>query len=169
MNPSRVSNRTVFALVAAACAALMGYALFAQHVQGFEPCMLCMVQRVFVCLAGGFALLAALHGPGRTGARVYGLLVALSSAGGAYVAARHVYLQQLALTAPEKLDGCAPSFEYALENYGPLKFLGTIFIRDQDCGVIDWTFLGLSMPTWTLFWFVTIALAALWMVFRRAR
>ena len=169
MNPSRISNRTVFALVAAACVALMGYALFAQHVQGFEPCMLCMVQRVFVCLAGGFALLAALHGPGRIGTRVYGLLVALSSAGGAYVAARHVYLQRLALTAPEQLDGCAPSFEYALENYAPLKFLGTIFIRDQDCGVIDWTFLGLSMPTWTLFWFVAIVLAGLWTVLRRTR
>ena len=169
MSISSLSNRTVFALVALACAALMGYAFFAQYVEGFEPCMLCMVQRVFVCLAGAFALLAAVHGPRRVGNRIYGVLVAISSAGGAYVAARHVYLQRLALTAPEQLDGCAPSFEYALENYGPLKFLGTIFIRDQDCGVIDWTFLGLSMPTWTLFWFIAIALVGLWTAFRRAR
>jgi disulfide bond formation protein DsbB len=169
MNPSRVSSRTVFAVVSLACALLMGYALFAQHVQGFEPCMLCMVQRVFVCLAGGIALLAALHGTGRVGTRVYGVLIALASAGGAYVAARHVYLQRLALSAPEQLDGCAPSFEYALENYGPLKFLATIFIREQDCGIIDWTFLGLSMPTWTLFWFVVIVFVALWAGFRKAR
>ena len=129
----------------------MGYALFAQYVQGYQPCMLCMVQRVFVCAVGLVALLAALHGPGRFGITHLWLLTALFAAGGAYVAGRHVYLQHL---PPEQLDGCAPSFEYALENYDSLKFLKTIFIRDQDCGVIDWTFLGLSMPTWVLACFV---------------
>lgn len=158
-----------FAWVAAACAALMGYALFAQHVQGFEPCMLCMVQRVFVCATGLVALIAVLHRPGLFGRRVYGLIGALTAAAGAYVAGRHVYLQQLALTAPEQLDGCAPSFEYALQNYGLPKFLGAIFIRDQDCGVIDWTFLGLSMPAWVLIWFVGLVMLLLWAGFRRAR
>lgn len=166
---SRLPSRTLFALVALCCGLLMGYALFAQYVQGYEPCMLCMVQRVFVCATGIVALVAALHGPGITGRRAYGVLAALASFGGAYVAGRHVYLQQLALTAPEQLDGCAPSFEYALQNYGLPKFLGTIFIREQDCGVIDWTFLGLSMPAWTLFWFVVIAIFALWAGFRRSR
>ncbi len=169
MTPIRLASRTVFALIALCCGLLMGYALFAQYVQGFEPCMLCMVQRVFVCATGVIALLAALHGPGATGRRIYGVLTALMSLGGAYIAGRHVYLQQLALNAPEKLDGCAPSFEYALQNYGVPKFLETIFIREQDCGVIDWTFLGLSMPTWTLFWFVVLAFAAVWAGWRRSR
>src|SRR5690606_10277625 len=113
--------------------------------------------------AGIVALLAALHGPGRVGRRIYGALTALAAGGGAYIAARHVYLQHL---PPEQLDGCAPSFEYALQNYDALKFLGTIFIRDQDCGVIDWTFLGLSMPTWTFVWFVILFVTALWAGFR---
>ncbi len=169
MTPSRLSSRQLFLLIALACGALMGYALFAEHVQGYMPCMLCMVQRVFVCLAGAIALVAALHGPGRTGSRVYGVLTALAAGGGAYIAGRHVYLQWLANHAPDQLDGCAPSFEYALQNYEPLKFLGTIFIKDQDCGVIDWTFLGLSMPTWTLAWFIVLTFVALWAGFRRAR
>ncbi len=164
MNPASLSSRTLFLLVAISCALLMGYAFFAQYVLDYQPCMLCMVQRVFVCLVGIIALLAALHGPGRIGARIYGSLVALSAFGGAYIAARHVYLQHL---PPEQLDGCAPSFEYALENYGALKFLRTIFIRDQDCGVIDWTFLGLSMPTWTFGCFALLFFAALWAGFRR--
>ncbi len=165
----RFAGFTPFAMVALACALLMAYALFAQHVQGFEPCMLCMVQRVFVCATGLVALVAVLHRPGVIGRRIYGSLGALMAATGAYVAGRHVYLQQLALTAPEQLDGCAPSFEYALQNYGLPKFLGAIFIRDQDCGVIDWTFLGLSMPAWVLMWFVAIVLVLLWSGFRRAR
>jgi disulfide bond formation protein DsbB len=165
MNSSALSRRTTFLFIAIACALLMGYALFAQYVQDYQPCMLCMVQRVFVCVVGIVALLAALHGPGRTGGRIYGLLAALGAAGGAYIAGRHVYLQHL---PPEKLDGCAPSFEYALQNYDALKFLGTIFIRDQDCGVIDWTFLGYSMPTWTLICFALMFVVSLWAGFRRA-
>jgi disulfide bond formation protein DsbB len=163
MKLSSLSSRTVFLFIAISCALLMGYALFSQYVLNYQPCMLCMVQRVFVCLVGIFALIAAIHGAGRVGRRVYGILTALSAFGGAYIAARHVYLQHL---PPEELDGCAPSFEYALENYSILKFLGTIFIRDQDCGVIDWTFLGLSMPTWTFACFVVLFFVALWAGFR---
>ncbi|HET9034171.1 MAG TPA: disulfide bond formation protein B [Dokdonella sp.] len=160
----RVSSRKIFLMIACASALLMGYALFAQYVQHYEPCMLCMVQRVFVCAVGLVALIAALHGPGRFGARVYGLLTALFAVGGGYIAARHVYLQNL---PPEQLDGCAPSFEYALGNFDSLKFLKTIFIRDQDCGVIDWTFLGLAMPAWVFLCFVVLFFAALWAGFRR--
>lgn len=165
MTASGLKSRALFLLIAIASALLFGYALFAEYVQGYQPCMLCIVQRLFVGLAGIIALLAAIHAPGRSGLRVYGALAALAAAGGAYVAGRHVYLQQL---PPELLDGCAPSFEYALQNYDALKFLGTIFIRDQDCGVIDWTFLGMSMPMWTLICFAALALAALVAGFSRA-
>jgi protein dithiol:quinone oxidoreductase len=153
--------RVFFFLIALCCGALMGYALFAQHYQGFEPCMLCMVQRVFMSALGITALLAAIHNPKSWGWRVYGLISALWATLGAYIAARHVYLQSL---PPGEL-GCAPSFEYALKNYDSLKFLQTIFIRDQDCGKIDWVFLGLSMPRWVLLWFVVMALAVLWRSF----
>ncbi len=166
MTSTAITPRFVFLAIAVACTLLMGYALYAQYVQGYLPCMLCMVQRVFFCLVGAIALIAAVHNPGTTGRRIYGVLTALSSAGGAYVAGRHIYLQQL---PPEQLDGCAPSFEYALQNYEALQFLRTIFIRDQDCGVIDWTFLGLSMPTWTFAWFVLLAIVALVAGFRRMR
>lgn len=159
-----LSSRRVFGLIAGTCALLMGYALFAEHFQGYQPCMLCMVQRVFVCLVGLTALVAFAHGPGHVGLRVYGLVTALFAAGGAYISGRHVYLQQL---PPEQLEGCAPSFTYALENFDSLKFLKTIFIKDQDCGVIDWTFLGLSMPGWVLVCFAGLFLISLWVAFRR--
>lgn len=164
MNLSRLSNRTIFLFIAIGCALLMAYALFAEHVLGYLPCMLCMVQRVFVCLVGLIALIAALHGAGHVGSRIYGVLAALAAAGGVYIAGRHIYLQYL---PPELLDGCAPSFEYALENYGALKFLATIFIRDQDCGKIDWTLFGLSMPSWVFACFVVLFFASLWAALRR--
>ncbi len=164
LNPLAWSNRTAFFAAFLVCAALMGYAFYAQYAQGFEPCMLCMVQRVFVCAVGLTALLAALHGPKAWGWKVYGAITALWAGIGIYIAGRHVYLQGL---SPEELDGCAPSLQYALEYYAPLQVLKTIFIRDQDCGVIDWTFLGLSMPMWTFACFVLLFFVSLWAVFRR--
>lgn len=165
-NPVNLSNRAAFFLAFLFCAALMGYAFYAQYQLGFEPCMLCMVQRVFVCAVGITALLAALHGPKTWGWKVYGVLTTVWAGLGIYIAGRHVYLQSL---PPEQLDGCAPSLQYALEYYDALKVLKTVFIRDQDCGVIDWTFLGLAMPMWVLFCFIALLIGALYFGFRRPR
>ena len=35
-----------------------------------------------------------------------------------------------------------------------------------DCGNIDWRFLGLSMPMWSMVWFVGLALWALYAGFK---
>lgn len=151
--------RALFFIVFLFCAGLIAYALFAQYVQHYEPCMLCMVQRVFVVALGLSALLAALHNPRGWGYKIYGLLCALWATIGAYVAGRHVYLQSL---PPEQLEGCSPSFEYVMKNYELGKMFRTFFIRDQDCGVIDWVFLGMSMPRWVLICFIALGLLCLW-------
>ena len=88
-----------------ACAGLMAYALYAQHVLGLEPCPLCIFQRVAVIGLGLVFALAALHGPGRTGRRVYGVLLALAAAAGAGVAGRHLWLQTL---PPDRVPACGP-------------------------------------------------------------
>jgi hypothetical protein len=55
-----------------ACLGMMGYALYAERVLGFEPCPLCMFQRVGVVVLGAVFLLAALHHPKSLGgARAY--------------------------------------------------------------------------------------------------
>lgn len=166
LNPLAWNNRAAFLVAFLMCAALMGYAFYSEYVLGFEPCMLCMVQRFLVSSVGLTALVAALHNPKSWGWKVYGGFTALWSAIGIYIAGRHVYLQSL---SPEELDGCAPSLKYALEYFAPLQVLKTIFIRDQDCGVVDWTFLGLSMPNWVLFFFIAFFIAAIYYGFRRVR
>ena len=44
-----------------------------------------------------------------------------------------------------------------------------VLTASGDCSMIDWTFLGLSMPAWALLWFVALAGWALYAGFRRAR
>ena len=75
-----------------ACAMLMGYALYVQHVLGLEPCPLCILQRVSVITAGVLFLVAALHDPGDRIARAYGVLIDVAALGGILVASRHIWV-----------------------------------------------------------------------------
>ena len=49
------------------CAAMFGYAIFAEKVYHYVPCPLCMFQRVCIVALGIVFLIAALHPARRTG------------------------------------------------------------------------------------------------------
>ncbi len=57
--------------------------------------------------------------------------------------------------------------DYMLEAMGPMNALSKILAGTGECAKVDWTFLGISMPGWTLAWFVGLGLGALWAGFRR--
>lgn len=150
--------RRSFLLGALVCAGLMGFALYAQYGLGLDPCPLCVLQRVAVIACGVVLLLGAIHNPGRVGAAIYALLVVLFAAGGAAVAARHVWLQTL---PPDQVPACGPGLTYMLETMPFADVLATVFRGDGNCANIDWSFLDLSMPGWTLVFFVTMIVAGL--------
>ncbi|MCK9489231.1 MAG: disulfide bond formation protein B [Xanthomonadales bacterium] len=153
-----ISFRTACALGFLACVGLMAYALYAQHGLGLEPCPLCIFQRVSVIATGVVFLLAALHGPAGAGRWLYAGLAALSASIGAGIAGRHVWLQSL---APEDVPACGPGLDYMLEAFPLQQVLRRVFSGSGECAQIDWTFLGLSMPAWTLICFIGLALSAL--------
>jgi len=45
--------------------------------------------------------------------------------------------------------------------------LAKVLQGSGECAEVDWTFAGLSMPTWTLVCFVLLGAAALYAGFRR--
>lgn len=164
-NPFRASFRTQFLLGFLACAGLMGYALYAQHVQGFEPCPLCIFQRVAVIALGVVFLLGALHGPrGRGGRAAWGALALLAAGAGIAVAGRHVWLQNL---PPDQVPACGPPFEFMRETLPLAELVSKVLRGSGECANIDWTLLGLSMPAWVLISFVALALWAGYAAFRR--
>lgn len=140
------------------CAGLMGYALYAQHGLGLEPCPLCILQRMAVIATGVIFLLAAAHGPSGAARWVYATLTFLSAAVGAGVAGRHIWLQSL---PPDQVPACGPGYDYMMETFPFMKALEMIFRGSGECAEVDWTFLGLSMPVWTLVCFVLLAIWAL--------
>jgi protein dithiol:quinone oxidoreductase len=141
------------------CAALYAYALFVQFELGIEPCPLCIFQRIAFIAMGLIFLVAAIHGPGASGRRVYALLLLLSACIGIGVAARHLWVQS---QPPDPLAGCAPGWNYMIENFPLSKALKLAFTGSADCSQVTWTLLGLSMPFWTLVCYALLGAGALW-------
>ena len=158
--------RAFWAAGAIVCGALLSWAYYLQHVQGIEPCPLCLVQRLFYYSAAAIFVLAALHRPARTGAAVYGALAALLAAGGIATASRQVWLQHL---PEDKVPQCGPDLFFMLENLPLAQTLKKLVAGSGECAKVDWSFLGFSTAEWSLFWFCVLALYALWLAARPPR
>lgn len=153
-----VSKRQVNLLGFAICAGLLGFGYYLQFFQGLEPCPLCIFQRVAFISLGAILLIAGLHNPGRTGARLYGGLIALAGLTGSGISSWHVYIQNL---PPEKVPECGPGLEYMLEAFDISETLKMVFTGSGECHEITWAFLGLSMPAWALICFLGLSVVGL--------
>jgi disulfide bond formation protein DsbB len=134
-------------------AGLMGYALYAEHVLGLEPCPLCMFQRVAMVALGSVFAIAALHAPPGALARLYAVLGVVVAGAGAGIAGRHVYVQNL---PPELVPECTPGLDYLVDVFPWTEVVRKVLTGSGECAEIDWVFLGLSMPAWVLIWFVLL-------------
>lgn len=153
------SLRLANALAAALCFAAIAYAVgWLQLVGGLAPCPLCVVDRAAFAVAGVVFLIAALHDPPRTGRRLYALAALLAVGLGLVSAGRHVWLQHL---PAEQVPACGPSLGYMVSNFPLSEAVALVLKGSGSCAEIQWQFLGLSIPEWTLGLFVVLALFAL--------
>jgi disulfide bond formation protein DsbB len=126
---------------------MMAYALYSQHFLGLEPCPLCIFQRVAVISLGVLFLIAAIHSAGRVGRWIYAALLLSVSLAGSAVSARHVWLQNL---PPDQVPSCGPGLDFMLDTFPFTEVLNMVLSGSGECAEISWSFLGLSMPAWTL-------------------
>lgn len=167
MNPLHWSFRTAFAVCALVVAALLGYGYYAQFQLGLEPCPLCIFQRIALIALFVVSLAAAVHAPrSDRGRRAYGVLATIAALGGLVVAGRHVWLQHL---PPDQVPACGPGLNYLVETFPLGEMLRKVFTGSGECAEVEWRFVGLSMPEWTLAWFAIFLLGALYYGFRRPR
>jgi disulfide bond formation protein DsbB len=161
MNPLNWSYRTLCLFGAIFCFSSIGYALYVQYHMLMMPCPLCIFQRVAIAAAGVFFLIGALHNPGRPAGRwLYSVLAAGASGIGAVIAARHVAIQ---LMPADQAPLCnSLGLDYMLDAMPLTEVLVTVFKGSGECAKIDWTFLGLSMPMWTLAMFTFLAALAIY-------
>ena len=161
-----MSSRHVFFLVFLLCAGLLGVAFYMEYVMRLEPCPLCWLQRFGFMAAGFFSLLAAIHGPGGFGIRIYGFLMVIGAGAGLAVAGRQLWLQSL---PADQVPACGPSVDYMLDVLPWMDVLATALKGTGDCAEVTWRFLGLSIPGWTAVFFTLVIIIGLVLMFRTPR
>lgn len=147
-----------------ACFVAIAGALYLEHFEGLDPCPLCIFQRVGVIFAGLFFLLATLHNPGAVGQRIYAALAGIGAVGGGAVAARHIWLQGL---PPEDVPACGPALDYMMDVFPFLEVMSMVLTGSGECAKIDWLFLGVSLPMWSLLVAIGLTAVALFQLLRR--
>lgn len=156
----RLTNAALFLLAAAS----IGIALLIQTHYHLEPCPLCIFQRIAVMSAGAVALVAALHNPSQTGRRIYAVLNLLATGAGMAIAGRHIWLQHL---PADQVPECGPGLNYWLDNFPISDVVQKVFRGSGECAVVDWTFLGLSIPEMTFMLFSFMSAVLFWQLLRK--
>jgi len=147
-------------LGSAVCLALVGFAFYTQLQWGLEPCELCIHQRIaYLVLAGAFLLTAIFAPRGTTARRSLSILTALTALSGAWIAGQQIWHKLF----PPEMPICAVSFDF-VENP---SLWHQLFTATVECGIGDWVFLGLSMPVWSLIWFLLLGTWTLLAGFRK--
>lgn len=152
-------SKPVLLVVALISFALLGFALYLQHARHMQPCPLCIIQRyafavvALVCLV--FLVLP------RSATRIGASLGVLASLAGAGVAGWHLWIK----ANPEVSCGIDP-LETSLNTIPTAKWLPFMFQADGLCSTPYPPILGLSIPQWSLAWFIVFAIALGWAAFK---
>ena len=143
----RVTRRVVNVAGFVSCAALMCAAFFFEYGLKLQPCNMCMLQRIAVTELGVVFLLAALHDPGRVGARIYAALIAAAAVVAVSLSARHVWMQ---MQPAGSLPSCGADFRTMVDMLPFPEVVRRIVNGGGECQAILWSLFGVSMPGWLL-------------------
>jgi disulfide bond formation protein DsbB len=155
---ARLDRRSANALGFAACAAMMGGALFVQYVMGDQPCHLCILQRIAVTTVGLLFLVAALHGPRGPGGRVYAALISIAALAGIAVAGRNIWVQ---LQPAGAVPACSADLNVLVEMMPLHQALAKVFLAGGDCQRVV-SFVGVPLPVWVIVGLGALMAWAIW-------
>ena len=68
---------------------------------------------------------------------------------------------------PDQVPACGPDLAYMMDAFPLGDVVRKVLTGSGECAKVDWTLLGMSMPEWSLLWFVVLALWALYAAFKR--
>ncbi|WP_417559404.1 disulfide bond formation protein B [Marinomonas sp.] len=149
-----LTARRFHGLVAFAAFALLAVAFYMEYQMGLEPCPLCMLQRIVFFCVGMVSLVSALTANEKA-RKIFSWLVVVLSFAGAALAIRHLYLQSLPM---DELPACLPGLSYMFEVFPWQEIMQAMVMGTGECGDVVWTFLGISIPGWTLVAFIGMAI-----------
>jgi disulfide bond formation protein DsbB len=152
------NTRPALLTIAFIALALVGVALYLQHVKDMLPCPLCVLQRYAFLGIAIFSLVGAFMKKPVIGTS----LALLSGLGGLGVASKHLYV----IANPGFSCGIDP-LTTTLNKIPTATMLPWLFKADGWCEATTDTVVGLSVPQWSAIWFVVLTLALAWVLIRR--
>ena len=158
---SAYSPRIAF-VTALICVGLLSAAFYLEFNSGLVPCALCLAQRAMFALIGIACLLYLL--PFYGSRLIFGLISFVSSGLGIWLASRQLWLQSL---PEDQLPACGPDIYFILERFPILDGLKIMFFGSGNCAEVQWIFLNLSIPGWTLLFYVFTASVSVWLIMFR--
>ena len=158
-------TRSLFFLVFIACASIIGSVVYLQRAFGLSPCVLCWFQRWAFVVCGALGLMATFQAPGKRGSRWYSSLILLTALAGSAIAGVQVWLQTA--TADELIPAIS-EFEHLLDFLSLHHLIDRLRSDATFCAEITWSFLGISLPEWSLLAFVGVVIVAFYALFRAA-
>jgi len=152
-----ITQRTPFLATLIVGIAIIGYVLFAQHVQHYAPCELCLRERLPWYLLIGLSL-AGLVYP----ARWVLVLIGLTLLVGAGLGLHHAGVEQHWWPGPAE---CTSGSSGART----IEELKAMLMKEKvvQCDEIAWKFLGLSMAAWNGLVSLAAGVAVLFFAVRR--
>ncbi len=154
----KFNPRIWFLLGFASCFFMLAIGAYFQFVEEMEPCPLCISQRIAILITGLVFLVAAIHNPKACGLKTYSIVGAITALCGAAISIRHVWIQNL---PADEIPECGPGLSYVFENFPIIDSIKLMLSGTGDCAEVLWTFLGLSIPGWTLVAFLGLAALSL--------
>lgn len=157
LNGLRTHARAVLVLIALACLASVGGAVFAQHRWGMEPCPWCILQRVIYLAIALVALLAAAMPSGgmtRLSTALSAVLVVLLGLAGSAAA-----LYQNLVAA--KLPSCDMTLaDKIISGLGLDAWQPEVFEVRSSCADAAVSLLGVPFELWSLALFASVVVVA---------
>jgi disulfide bond formation protein DsbB len=150
MKTSQCKNRERVILILSGFVLLSSYYL--QYVVGLEPCPLCLMQRLSVFLIFLFAVI------GYFCKKNMKMTLLFFTAAGLFFALRQVWLLHFTST---HVPACLPGLA-TLIRYFPWQISAhALFWGSTECTEGSWSFLGLSLPSWSALYFLLIGILLL--------
>lgn len=157
----KLPNALIAAAIAVAGIGLVLVASFVEPFASMNPCPMCMMQRAIYLVTAAFAILALFTLRHRLLRTIFALFGMISAVAGAAVATRQVWLQHL---PKDEVPACGPPLEYMIEVFPIMEVIQTMLMGTGDCAEIQWQWLGLSIPGWSIIAFSCLAIAHLMLI-----
>ncbi len=144
------------------CLGLLAFALYLEHFKGLDACPLCIFQRIAYILIALVAFIAFIHNPKNLTLVIYKSLTIIIAFSGALIAGRQVWLQHL---PPELVPECGPGLDYMLNVFPFADAIKMVLTGSGECAEVKWRFVSLSIPEWSLFFFIGISIVTMLSIF----